>query len=119
MRRWLIRNKTVFVIIRKINGALIINRYVDLARFLAEKVDWNFWHDWLHDSIIARFFRWFTKFLANPIDLGIIDAISNGLATLTKRSSTALRQLQNGFVRSYARSVLLGAVLILGYLLFK
>ncbi|HCC78654.1 MAG: hypothetical protein A2X25_10070 [Chloroflexi bacterium GWB2_49_20] len=103
----------------EIYGALIINRYVDLARFLAEKVDWNFWHDWLHDSVIARFFRWFTKFLANPIDLGIIDAISNGLATLTKRSSTALRQLQNGFVRSYALSVLLGAVLILGYLLFK
>jgi NADH-quinone oxidoreductase subunit L len=98
---------------------VILKPYETLARFLAEKVDWDFWHDWLHDSVIARFFRRFTKFLADPIDLGIIDAVSNGLATLTKRSSTALRQLQNGFVRSYALSVLLGVVLILGYLLFK
>jgi NADH-quinone oxidoreductase subunit L len=103
----------------EIYAALVINRYVDLARFLADKVDWDFWHNWLHDSVIARFFRWLTHFLANPIDLGIIDAISNGLAALTKRFSTSLRQLQNGFVRSYALSVLLGVVLILGYLLFK
>jgi NADH-quinone oxidoreductase subunit L len=100
-------------------AALFINRYVDLARFVAEKVDWDFWHNWLHDSVIARFFRWFTNFLANPIDLGIIDAISKGLASLANNSSTALRKLQNGFVRSYALSVLLGVVLILGYLLFK
>jgi NADH-quinone oxidoreductase subunit L len=100
-------------------AALFINRYVDLARFVAEKVDWNFWHDWLHDSVIARFFRWFTHFLADPIDLGIIDAISTALASLVNRSSAALRKLQNGFVRSYALSVLMGVVLILGYLLFK
>ena len=103
----------------EIYGALILKPYERLAQFLALKVDWDFWHDWLHDSVIARFFRWFTNFLANPIDLGIIDAISNGLANLTRRSSTALRRLQNGFVRSYALSVLLGVVLILGYLLFK
>ena len=103
----------------EIYQGLIINRYVDLAGFLAQKVDWEFWHDWLHDSVIARFFRWLTAFLANPIDLGIIDAIANGLGNLTRRSSAALRRLQNGFVRSYALSVLLGVVIILGYLLFK
>jgi NADH-quinone oxidoreductase subunit L len=103
----------------EIYAALIVNRYVDLSRFLAEKIDWDFWHNWLHDSVIARFFRWLTGFLAKPIDLGIIDAISSGLAELTRRSSNGLRRLQNGFVRSYALSVLLGVVLILGYLLFK
>ena len=103
----------------EIYNAVFVNRFVDLAGFLAEKVDWDFWHDWLHDSVIARFFRWFTKFLANPIDLGIIDAISNGLANITQRSSNALRKVQNGFVRSYALSVLMGMVLILGYLLLK
>jgi len=103
----------------EIYGVVIIKPYKSLARFLAVKVDWDFWHDWLHDTVIARFFRWFTNFLANPIDLGIIDAISTGLANLTRSSSSALRRLQNGFVRSYALSVLLGVVLILGYLLFK
>ena len=103
----------------EIYGVLILKPVVALADFLAQKVDWEFWHDWLHDSVIARFFRWFTNFMANPIDLGLIDAISTGLATLTTRSSATLRKLQNGFVRSYALSVLLGVVLILGYLLFK
>ena len=103
----------------EIYGVLILKPVVALTDFLAQKVDWEFWHDWLHDSVIARFFRWFTNFMANPIDLGLIDAISTGLATLTTRSSATLRKLQNGFVRSYALSVLLGVVLILGYLLFK
>jgi NADH-quinone oxidoreductase subunit L len=103
----------------EIYTALIINPYLATAKFLADKVDWDFWHNWLHDSVIAATFRWLTRFLAEPIDLGIIDAVSKGLASLAKRLSTSLRQLQNGFVRSYALSVLLGVVIILGYLLFK
>jgi len=51
--------------------------------------------------------------------MGIINAIADGLANMTKRSSESLRRIQNGFVRSYALSVLLGVVAILGYLLFK
>ena len=48
-----------------------------------------------------------------------IDAIANGLGALTQWLSGALRKVQNGFVRSYALSVLLGVVLIIGYLIFK
>jgi hypothetical protein len=33
--------------------------------------------------------------------------------------SATLRKVQNGFVRSYALFVMLGVVLILGYLIFK
>jgi len=51
--------------------------------------------------------------------MGIIDGIANGLASVTQRASASLRKIQNGFVRSYALSVLLGVVLILGYLLIK
>jgi NADH-quinone oxidoreductase subunit L len=99
--------------------AVFVDRYIDLARFLAQTVDWRFWHDWVHDSVIASNFKRLAHFLANPIDLGFIDAIANGLANLTQRSSAGLRKIQNGFVRSYALSVLLGVVLILGYLLIK
>jgi len=99
--------------------AVFLDRYVDLARFLSITLDWNFWHDWFHESVLYAFFRWLANFLANPVDMGIINAIADTLADWTKRSSESLRRLQNGFVRSYALSVLLGVVAILGYLLFK
>jgi NADH-quinone oxidoreductase subunit L len=99
--------------------AVFVDRYIDLARFLAQTVDWRFWHDWVHESVIADNFQRLTRFLANPVDIGIIDGIANGLASVTQRASASLRKIQNGFVRSYALSVLLGVVLILGYLLIK
>ncbi|MCF6278320.1 MAG: hypothetical protein L3J16_06195, partial [Anaerolineales bacterium] len=99
--------------------AVFIDRYVDLARFFAVTVDWNFWHDWFHNSIIFRAFTGLARFLADPVDMGFVNAIADGLADMVKRSSEGLRRIQNGFVRSYALSVLLGVVAILGYLLFK
>jgi NADH-quinone oxidoreductase subunit L len=98
---------------------LFIDRYVDLARFLAQKVDWDFWHEWFHNSVIAAGFVGLTRFLADPIDLGIVDRVSRVLADTLQASANSLRKLQNGFVRSYALSVLLGVVAILGYLLLK
>ncbi|MBN1304860.1 MAG: NADH-quinone oxidoreductase subunit L [Anaerolineales bacterium] len=100
-------------------AAVFINRYKDLARFLAEVIDGRFWHDWLHDSVLAAGFGKLARFLADPVDLGLIDGIANGLADLTQWVASRLRRFQNGFVRSYALSVLLGVVLILGYLLFR
>jgi hypothetical protein len=41
------------------------------------------------------------------------------LSDAIRASADSLRKLQNGFVRSYALSVLVGVVAILGYLLFK
>ena len=99
--------------------AVFVDRYIDLARFLAQTIDWRFWHDWVHELVIAKNFQRLTRFLADPVDLGFIDAIATGLANMTKRTSAGLRKIQNGFVRSYALSVLLGVVLILGYLLLK
>jgi NADH-quinone oxidoreductase subunit L len=98
---------------------LFIERYVDLARFLAQTVDWDFWHEWFHNSVIAKGFVGLTRFLADPVDLGIVNNVSKVLADALQASAQSLRKLQNGFVRSYALSVLLGVVAILGYLLLK
>jgi NADH-quinone oxidoreductase subunit L len=99
--------------------ALVLDPFQKLAKFLSIDLDWNFWHDWFHESVIYGFFKWLAAFLSEPVDMGIINAIADGLANLTKQFSNSLRRLQNGFVRSYALSVLLGVVAILGYLLFK
>jgi len=98
---------------------VFVERYVDLARFLAQKVDWDFWHEWFHNMVIARGFVGLTRFLADPVDLGIVNNVSKVLADAVQASANSLRKLQNGFVRSYALSVLLGVVAILGYLLLK
>jgi NADH-quinone oxidoreductase subunit L len=100
--------------------AVFVDRYIDLAHFLAQTIDWRFWHDWAHESVIANNFKRLARFLANPVDLGIVDRlISRWPADFTQWLSKKLRPIQNGFVRSYALSVLLGVVLILGYLLLK
>jgi NADH-quinone oxidoreductase subunit L len=99
--------------------AVIANPYIALSRFLADVVDWRFWHDWFHDTVIAGGFTLLSRLLAVRIDLGFIDAIFNGAATLVQRSAGRLRGIQNGFVRSYALSVFLGVVVILGYLILR
>ncbi len=99
--------------------ALILRPYQQLAKFLAEVVDWAFWHDWVHDTVIAGTFKAVTRFTAVSIDLRFIDGIANGLATGTQSLANRLRRLQTGFVRNYALSVFLGVVVILGYLILK
>ena len=97
----------------------IINPYAKLSNFLAQTIDWDFWHEWMHDSVIAKNFVGLTRFLADPVDLGVVDKISSILADWVRETSDTLREMQTGFVRNYALSVLVGVVAILGYLLLK
>jgi NADH-quinone oxidoreductase subunit L len=98
---------------------LIIRPYIRVASFLADVIDWRFWHDWFHDSVIARTFRGLTRWLAMGFDLPVIDGAGNGLANLVKGVSTRLRVLQTGFVRNYALSFFVGLLLVLSYILFR
>ena len=100
-------------------GALVVRPYIALSAFLAETVDWRFWHDWFHDTLLAGGYRLLTNLLAVRIDLGVIDAIANGLGRLTQIISGWMRGLQTGYVRNYALSVFVGVVVILGYLIFR
>jgi NADH-quinone oxidoreductase subunit L len=100
--------------------AVFVDRYVDLGHFLADVIDWRFWHDWFHEKVIAGTYNWISRIVLDlRVDRQGIDAFFNGLGELTKRISTGLRRLQNGFVRSYALAVLFGVVAILGYLILK
>ncbi len=99
-------------------GVIFIKPYQAVSRFLAEVIDWRFWHDWFHDKVIAGTYQFLSRVVLDlRIDQQGIDAIGNGLGTMTQKVSALLRRLQNGFVRSYALAVLFGVVLILGYLI--
>jgi NADH-quinone oxidoreductase subunit L len=100
--------------------AVIINPFARISKFLAEVIDEKFWHDWFHEQVIAGTYNWLSSIaLDRYFDQRGIDAIANGLGAWTQSLSGTLRRIQNGFVRSYALSVLLGVVVILGYLIFK
>ncbi len=101
-------------------NAIIVTPYVRISQFLADVIDWRFWHDWFHEKAIAGTYNWLSNIALNRYaDQQGIDAVANGLGNITQWLSAALRKIQNGFVRSYALSVLLGVVLIIGYLILK
>jgi len=97
--------------------ATIVKPYTALAKFLAEVIDWRFWHDWVHDVLIAGGYRLFTRLLSVQFDLGVIDGAANSIAELFKSLSQQMRGWQTGYVRSYALAVFLGVVVIIGYLI--
>ena len=98
---------------------IIINPYVSLAHFLADVVDWRFWHDWFHDTVIVGGYNKFTQGLSIQIDLGVIDAAANKLGDSVKRTAAKWRVIETGYVRNYALSFFIGVVLILGYLILR
>jgi NADH-quinone oxidoreductase subunit L len=53
------------------------------------------------------------------LDATVIDGAVNGTGTIVTETGDVVRQLQTGSVRAYAASVLLGAVLIVGYYLWR
>jgi NADH-quinone oxidoreductase subunit L len=53
------------------------------------------------------------------VDVGLIDRIVNGVGGLVGGGSEVLRLFQTGSVRTYATSLFLGVVLILGYFFWR
>ncbi|MFZ5901926.1 MAG: NADH-quinone oxidoreductase subunit L [Chloroflexota bacterium] len=97
-----------------------LDNYVRISRFLADVIDWKFWHDWFHEKVIAGTYNWLSNIALNKYaDQKGIDRFANFLGEATQWLSATTRKVQNGFVRSYALSIMLGVVVILGYLLLK
>ena len=57
--------------------------------------------------------------LWRAVDVGVIDGAVNGVAALVDAGAATLRRLQTGSVRTYASSLFLGVVLVLGYYLWR
>lgn len=98
---------------------IIVNPYISVASFLADVIDWRFWHDWFHDSVLARVFKDGARWLAMGFDLPVIDGAANGLAKVVQWSAGKLRTLQTGYVRNYALSLFIGFLLFLSYILIR
>jgi len=53
------------------------------------------------------------------VDVGVIDGAVNGVGTVVDAGAATLRRLQTGSIRTYASSLFVGVVLILGYYLWR
>jgi NADH:ubiquinone oxidoreductase subunit 5 (subunit L)/multisubunit Na+/H+ antiporter MnhA subunit len=93
--------------------AVIVNPFRRSASFLADKVDWQFWHDGFHNNVLRDGFNWFSQFLANPVDRGGVDAFFMQSGKLVNWIGARLRTVQTGYVRTYAFTMLLGVLFIL------
>jgi NADH-quinone oxidoreductase subunit L len=79
----------------------------------------KFFVDEIYATIVVSPLQLFASFLAGVVDRRVIDGAVNGLASLTDRGATTIRRLQSGFVRSYALGVLLGAAILVVYVVVR
>jgi NADH:ubiquinone oxidoreductase subunit 5 (subunit L)/multisubunit Na+/H+ antiporter MnhA subunit len=71
--------------------------------------------DALYDRVIVTPARAVAHWLADPVDLGVIDAFVNGVGLSLTTLSRWARRWQTGYARQYALGVLIGTVVILVY----
>ncbi len=73
----------------------------------------------LYDGALTPAARRVARFLAGPVDLGVIDRVVNATGGLVAGGGRALRRLQTGYVRQYAAVILVGTVLVLAFWLVR
>lgn len=89
----------------------IENPYNQFCRLMS-RLDWEFLHDYFHDTLIVKGFNAVGQILSRPLDLGLIDGAVNGVGAVVRFFSGQLRRVQTGYVRTYAVAVLIGVVAV-------
>jgi NADH-quinone oxidoreductase subunit L len=107
---------TFFWLRRRDAADALAHRFHGLYRLLCNK----YYVDELYDAVIVQPIKLLsTGGLWKGVDAGFIDGTVNGVGLTVRAGSGALRRMQTGSVRTYAASLFLGVVLILGYYLLR
>src|SRR6202044_2177592 len=77
---------------------------------------WGLYGDAINESLLMRPGQWLTR-LSVYFDNRGVDGLVNTVAAVIGGTSGRMRRIQTGFVRSYALSMFLGGVLLVGALL--
>ena len=79
----------------------------------------KYYLDEIYDALIVQPIKRVSEgALWKGVDAGLIDGSVNGVGAAVQSTSQVLRRLQTGSVRTYAASLFLGAVMILGWYLW-
>jgi NADH-quinone oxidoreductase subunit L len=79
----------------------------------------SYYLDDIYDAVIARPGQAFARFCATVIEVRVIDGAVNGVGRLTRAAGGSLRKVQTGYVRQYALGIVLGAVVLLAWMLSR
>jgi NADH-quinone oxidoreductase subunit L len=96
-------------------AAAVSRRFAGVHRLLLNK----YYVDELYDAVVVQPIKQVsTGGLWKSVDAGLIDGAVNGVGLTMRAGSGGLRRTQTGSVRTYAASLFLGVVVILGWYLW-
>jgi NADH-quinone oxidoreductase subunit L len=90
-------------------------RFPGVYQFLVNKG----YIDELYDSAVVQPIKALSEHVLWKGDARVIDGAVNGMGQIVFETGSLVRHVQSGSVRTYAVSVLLGAVMIVGYYLWS
>ncbi len=92
-----------------------------VARFsgLHRAVYNKYFVDEIYGATVMRFIRGLAIFCKTFVDEILIDGSINGIAALLGWCGSLLRQLQAGYVQGYAFAMIVGAIIVIGYLVVR
>lgn len=104
--------------------SLLMKGWVDnvFNRYLvpwSDILDWNFWHDFVHNNLIRDSFISLADFFAQVMDPDGVDGVVNGVGRTIRSFSGSLRRIQTGNVGNYALSLFVGVAAIVAYFIFS
>jgi NADH-quinone oxidoreductase subunit L len=106
---------------------LFVLKRPEWATVLRERLSWiykilvnKYYFDWFNENVLAALSRGLGKALWHGADQAVIDGVAvNGSAHTVGWMSGVLRQLQSGYLYSYAFWMVLGLVFMLGWFLVR
>jgi NADH-quinone oxidoreductase subunit L len=75
--------------------------------------------DELYDRLVVVPIKRASDWLWAKVDVGIVDGAVNHAGAFVRQDSAWLSLVQSGFVRNYALSIFLGAVVVIGYFVIR
>jgi NADH-quinone oxidoreductase subunit L len=90
-------------------------RFPSVYRLLLGK----YYIDELYDRLFVEPLKGAARWLWAKVDVAVVDGTVNQAGAFVRRDSVWLSRVQSGFVRNYALSIFLGAVVVIGYLIVR
>jgi NADH-quinone oxidoreductase subunit L len=79
----------------------------------------KYYIDELYDRLVVEPVKRGAAWLWAQVDMGLVDGTVNQAGEFVRQDSAWLSRVQSGFVRNYALSIFLGAVVVIGYLMIR
>ncbi len=88
-------------------------RFAGMYKVLLNK----YYVDEIYNASVVKPIVGFSRFLWKVVDVEMIDGAVNGAGRVVRGVGGFLRPIQSGFVGNYAAAIMVGAILIMGYVL--